>query len=71
MAEQATQTTIIAAPLDTVWSIATDIERNRVLADVVVPMWLEVAPGQAASDFATGQLLNFYVQSGATFTPVA
>ena len=27
MAEQATQTTIIAAPLDTVWSIATDIER--------------------------------------------
>ena len=51
--------------------IATDIQRNRVLADVVVPMWLEVAPGQAASDFATGQLLNFYVQSGATFTPVA
>jgi ribosome-associated toxin RatA of RatAB toxin-antitoxin module len=27
MAEQATQTTIIAAPLDTVWTIATDIER--------------------------------------------
>jgi ribosome-associated toxin RatA of RatAB toxin-antitoxin module len=27
MAEQATQTTIIAASLDTVWSIATDIER--------------------------------------------
>lgn len=51
--------------------IATDIVRNRVLADVVLPMWLEVSPGQAAADFATGQLLNFYVESGATFTPVA
>ncbi|MEY4832370.1 MAG: hypothetical protein RL527_583 [Planctomycetota bacterium] len=50
--------------------IATDTRSNMVLADVVVPMWIAVPQGQAASDFATGDLLNFYVQSGSTIEPV-
>jgi hypothetical protein len=29
-----------------------------------------VPQGQAASEFATGDLLNFYVQSGSTVEPV-
>jgi hypothetical protein len=48
-----------------------DPAANRLLLDVVVPMWVEPFDGQQANDFATGDLVNFYMQSGATFTPVA
>jgi hypothetical protein len=34
-------------------------------------MWIEPFDGQQATDFATGDLVNFYMQSGAIFTPVA
>lgn len=47
----------------------TDRDRNRVLVDMVIPAWLEVADGQQASDFAIGTLVNMYVESGMTFTP--
>ena len=51
--------------------IATDPAQNRLLAQVVVPMWVDVAEGQSARDFSTGQLVNFYFASGVSFTPIA
>jgi hypothetical protein len=48
--------------------LATDTARNEALVHAVVPMWIEVPAGQCASDFATGDLVNFYVESGATLT---
>lgn len=51
--------------------IATDIERNAVLLDLVVPAWFDLEPSQAAAAFQTGDMLNFYVESGMRFTPSA
>ncbi|MSR69918.1 MAG: hypothetical protein EXS17_06185 [Phycisphaerales bacterium] len=51
--------------------LATDVVNNKVLAHVVIPMWVSVPQGQAASDFSTGELVNFYVESGTSFTPTA
>jgi hypothetical protein len=51
--------------------VSVDPERNRVLVQIVVPAWFDVAEGQKASAFAAGQLVNMYVESGMTFTPVA
>ena len=48
-----------------------DPASNRLLVEVVVPMWVEPFDGQQATDFAAGDMVNFYVQSGAVFTPVA
>ncbi|MFO0830125.1 MAG: hypothetical protein U0572_18430 [Phycisphaerales bacterium] len=48
---------------------AIDSAANRVLVDIAVPAWLSVAEGQSASEFAVGQLVNMYVESGMTFTP--
>ena len=47
------------------------VAQNRLLCEVVVPMWVEPFDGQSAADFNTGDMVNFYAQSGATFTPVA
>lgn len=44
--------------------LATDTQSNCVLLHAGVPMWVRVPQGQAAADFATGELLNFYVESG-------
>lgn len=49
--------------------LATDLDRNRVLIHAAMPMWFEVAEGQLASDFQTGDMVNFYAESGMTFTP--
>ena len=49
--------------------VAVDQQRQRLLCDIVVPMWIEIAPGQTASDFSPGQMVNFYVESGMRFTP--
>lgn len=49
-----------------------DEPNDRLLMDVVVPMWITVdseITGQVAGDFAPGDLLNFYLESGTTFTP--
>ena len=50
-----------------------DSANDRLLMDVVVPMWITVeseVTGQVASDFKAGDLLNFYLESGTSFTPV-
>ena len=49
-----------------------DLAKDRLLMDVVVPMWVTVeteVTGQAASEFSQGDLLNFYVESDIRFTP--
>jgi hypothetical protein len=49
-----------------------DGPNDRILMDVVVPMWITVdseITGQVASDFTPGDLLNFYLESGTSFTP--
>src|SRR5262245_838970 len=46
--------------------IAADLERNRLLIRAEVPIWLDMADGQLASDFQTGDLVNFYAESGMT-----
>jgi hypothetical protein len=51
-------------------TLATDLERNSVLLDMVVPAWFELEMGQNAADFQTGDMLNFYVESGVNFTPL-
>jgi hypothetical protein len=50
---------------------ALDVPGRRVLLDMVIPAWLTLADGQAADDFAVGQLVNLYVESGMSFTPSA
>ncbi len=47
--------------------LTVDEEKNRLLVDVSVPMWVTVADGQHATDFAEGQMVNFYVTSGTSF----
>lgn len=49
--------------------LAVDGGSNRLLVDVAVPMWVTMQDGQAATEFAEGQLVNFYVESGTSFTP--
>lgn len=51
--------------------MAIDPAANRMLADVVVPMWLTLEAAQPVQEFATGDLVNFYCESGMRFTPVA
>ena len=49
-----------------------DAPNNRLLMDVVVPMWITLdtaSTGQFASQFAPGDLLNFYLAPGTSFTP--
>ncbi len=50
--------------------LAVDESKNRLLVDVSVPMWVEVYEGQEAQQFAVGQMVNFYVQSGMEFEQV-
>ena len=50
--------------------IATSPGTGDVLIDLVVPVWIRLTAAQSASAFTTGDLLNFYMNSGITFTPV-
>ena len=50
--------------------VALDPASHRVLVDAAVPMWVTAPPGQDLSVIREGQLINFYVESGATFRPV-
>ena len=50
--------------------VAVDPATRRVSVDAVVPMWVTAPPGQDLSVIQPGQLVNFYVESGATFHPV-
>lgn len=51
--------------------VALDASGRRVLLDMVIPAWLELAEGQSNDDLTVGQLVNTYVESGMTFEPVA
>lgn len=48
-----------------------DASANRVLLQAVVPMWISLEAGQSARDFAAGDFVNFYMESGVTFAPNA
>lgn len=50
---------------------AIDADRSRVLLHAVVPMWFDLSEGQLATDFQIGDMVNFYAESGMTFTPQA
>ena len=41
-------------------------EDNRLLVDVSVPVWVTLGEGQDPADFEQGQMVNFYVESGAS-----
>ncbi len=49
--------------------IAVDPDADEVILDLVVPFRIAMAEGQSASDFATGEMVNFYMHPGAAFTP--
>ncbi len=51
--------------------IGVDEARRRVLVDVSVPMWVEAPPGQDFTILRAGELVNFYVESGASFRPLS
>ena len=46
-----------------------DPAQRRVLVDVAVPMWVTLLDNQSPEQLAPGDLVNFYVKSGATLTP--
>lgn len=46
------------------------VDAGRVLVDVSVPMWVTLQEGQDVSGLAEGQMVNFYVRSGASFRPI-
>jgi hypothetical protein len=48
-----------------------DAAGNRVLLSAVIPMWVSLMAGQSARDFAAGDIVNFYMESGVTFAPNA
>ncbi|MHC5026160.1 MAG: hypothetical protein ACYTGR_05280 [Planctomycetota bacterium] len=49
--------------------LAIDESASRVLVDVAVPMWVTWPEGQDTSILEVGKLVNFYVESGTSFTP--
>lgn len=49
--------------------IEVDAQNNRLLMDLVVPIWVTLQPSQKAAKFAPGAMLNFYVESGTRFEP--
>ena len=49
---------------------AVDTEKQRVLVDACVPMWVTAPMGQDVAAFHEGELVNFYVRSGTSFRPV-
>ena len=51
--------------------MSVDSSQRRMLVDVSVPIWMALLPDQRADQFAEGELVNCYVESGARFTPVA
>jgi hypothetical protein len=50
--------------------VSIDAAAGRVCVDAAVPMWVAAPPGQDLGAFSPGQLVNFHVESGATFRPV-
>jgi hypothetical protein len=50
---------------------AVDAAANRVLLQAVVPMWITLDAAQSARAFAVGDFVNFSMESGVTFAPIA
>ncbi len=48
-----------------------DPVNGKVLVDVSIPMWVTAAEAEDLNQCRTGELVNFYVESGSTFSPVA
>jgi hypothetical protein len=46
-----------------------DADRRQVVVDVAVPMIVTTMPEQRFDIFTIGSMVNFYINSGATFTP--
>lgn len=51
--------------------IEADAQNNRLLMDLAVPVWVTLDPAQSAAKIPPGAMLNFYVESGTRFEPVA
>jgi hypothetical protein len=51
--------------------LAVDVQANAVLIDLAVPAWIEMESSQPVAQWQTGDMLNFYVESGMRFTPAA
>jgi len=49
--------------------LAIDPATDEVILDLVVPFRIAMAEGQSAKEFATGEMVNFYMHPGASFTP--
>lgn len=50
--------------------LAVEPDKRRVLVDVSVPIWVTAPANQDFSVIREGELVNFYIESGATFRPV-
>jgi hypothetical protein len=49
--------------------LSVDVAGRRVLVDVATPMWMTLAPDNSPDEFAVGDMVNCYVESGARFIP--
>lgn len=79
-AQRAWQATAGGCFIEPVWGaprivqgrvLAVDLDANAVLLDLAFPAWVTLEPSQGAGAFQTGDMLNFYVESGMSFTPSA
>ena len=46
-----------------------DTAGRRILVDVAAPMWMTLADDNDPAEFAPGDMVNCYVESGTRFTP--
>lgn len=49
--------------------VATAEATRQLLVDIVVPVWVEMAAGQSATNFTTGDVVTFYLERGTRFEP--
>lgn len=49
--------------------MAVDAAGRRLLLDVCVPIWITLDGDRSTDAFTIGTLVNFYMESGARFTP--
>ncbi len=47
-----------------------DPDSGRILVDVAIPMWITAPPQQDFAVIQPGNLVNFYIESGARFLPL-
>lgn len=49
--------------------LSVDSGSRRVLVQAAAPMWMTLAPDNTPGDFAPGDMVNCYVESGTRFAP--